>query len=141
MAHAGAQLVAGLAVQPGERVVVKTRFSAFFNTNLDSVLRWGVAPRPPMPSSAVAWQSIRFATTCRRMGVERVVLVGVQTPNCVRGTAWDAIALDYPQVTVLADATASATEEVQLANLSDMQRVHIDTPTVAQWVSELGPRI
>jgi nicotinamidase-related amidase len=58
----GAELVEGLAVQPGELVVSKKRFSAFFNTNLDALLR--------------------------RLGVLRVVLCGVQTPNCIRGTAW-----------------------------------------------------
>ena len=43
----------------------KTRFSAFFRTPLDSVLR--------------------------RLGTRTVVICGVQTPNCIRGTAWDAI--------------------------------------------------
>ena len=37
---AGAQLVAGLEVQAGDQVLVKTRFSAFFDTNLDRILRW-----------------------------------------------------------------------------------------------------
>lgn len=71
------------------------------------------------------------------MGVERLVICGVQTPNCIRGTAWDAIALDYPRVTVLCDATASASAEVQEANLHDMRRVSIDTPTVAEWAAQL----
>lgn len=35
---------------------------------------------------------------CRRLGVERVVIVGVQTPNCIRATAYDAISLDFRQV-------------------------------------------
>lgn len=109
---AGAALVAGLEVWPGERVVIKRRFSAFFDTELHRVLQ--------------------------RMGIQRVVISGVQTPNCIRGTAWDAIALDYPQVTVLSDGTASASEEVQAANLHDMRQVQIDTPTVAEWVAELG---
>jgi nicotinamidase-related amidase len=61
-----------------------------------------------------------------------VVLAGVQTPNCIRGTAWDAMSMDY-RVTVLADATAAATAEVQAANLRDMQAVQIRTPTVADW--------
>lgn len=108
----GAALVAGLDVLPGERVVVKRRFSAFFDTELHRVLQ--------------------------RMGIERVVICGVQTPNCIRGTAWDAIALDYPQVTVLSDATASASVEVQEANLHDMRQVKIDTPTVAEWSAQLG---
>lgn len=37
---------------------------------------------------------------------------GVQTPNCVRQTVFDAVALDYRSVTVLVDATAAATPEV-----------------------------
>jgi nicotinamidase-related amidase len=72
------------------------------------------------------------------MGVEDVVIAGVQTPNCIRGTAWDAIALDYPRVTVLADATASASDQVQQANLYDMRQVSIATPTVAEWAAQLG---
>ncbi|KAL4445816.1 hypothetical protein ABPG77_009015 [Micractinium sp. CCAP 211/92] len=109
----GAALVAGLEVQPGERVIVKKRFSAFFDTDLHRILQ--------------------------RMGIQRVVIAGVQTPNCIRGTAWDAIALDYPQVTVLSDGTASSSEEVQAANLYDMRHVKIDTPTVAEWSAQLGP--
>ena len=35
----GCALVEGLVVAAGERVLVKTRFSAFFATNLDLVLR------------------------------------------------------------------------------------------------------
>lgn len=35
----GAALVEGLAVADGERVLIKQRFSAFFQTELDLVLR------------------------------------------------------------------------------------------------------
>jgi len=41
------------------------------------------------------------------------------------------------QVTVLADATASQTEEVQAANLYDMRNIGVDTPTVAEWEQQL----
>ncbi|PSC67988.1 isochorismatase hydrolase family [Micractinium conductrix] len=108
----GAELVAPLATAPGERVVVKKRFSGFFQTELDMVLR--------------------------RRGVQRVTICGVQTPNCIRGTAWDAIALDYPCITVLADATASANAAVQEANLADMRAVAIYTPTVVEWAAQLA---
>ena len=57
--------LAPLAPQPGDRVVVKPRFSAFFNTNLDNVLR--------------------------RLGVGTVVLIGTTTPNCIRTTCYDEI--------------------------------------------------
>ena len=41
-----------------------------------------------------------------------VLSSGVQTPNCIRQTAFDAIALDYQPVTVVVDATAAATPDV-----------------------------
>lgn len=88
--------------QTCEIVIVKKRFSAFFQTHLDLVLR--------------------------RLGVRRLVLCGVQTPNCIRATAYDAVSLDY-DVAVLADATASATKEVQQANLYDMKNIGVRTWT------------
>jgi nicotinamidase-related amidase len=42
------------------------------------------------------------------------LFLGVQTPNCIRQTVYDALALDYPSVTVIADATAAATPDVQV---------------------------
>jgi nicotinamidase-related amidase len=44
------------------------------------------------------------------------VVAGVQTPNCIRATAFDAMALDY-RVAVLSDATAAKSSEVHEANL------------------------
>ena len=84
----GSELVDGLHPAPGEHVISKKRFSAF----------WGTAA----------------ASLLRRLGVGHVVLAGVQTPNCIRATAFDAVAEDFPAVSVLADATASASEEVQV---------------------------
>lgn len=107
----GRDLCGGLQRLPHEVEVVKKRWSAFFATPLDLILR--------------------------RMGVDRLVVCGVQTPNCIRATVYDAVSLDYPQVTVLADATASQTQSVQLANLLDMQNIGVDTPTAAEWVRQL----
>ena len=84
-----------LAPQPGDRVIVKPRFSAFFATQLDLVLR--------------------------RLGVGTVVLIGTTTPNCIRTTCYDAIALEYNTV-VLTDCCSSHTEEIQRVNLEDMAR-------------------
>uniref|UniRef100_A0A0D3F3K7 Isochorismatase-like domain-containing protein n=1 Tax=Oryza barthii TaxID=65489 RepID=A0A0D3F3K7_9ORYZ len=39
---------------------------------------------------------------------------GVQTPNCIRQTVFDAVALDYEKVTVIIDATAAARPEIHL---------------------------
>eukprot|EP00955_Chlamydomonas_euryale_P051092 354762-Chlamydomonas_euryale.AAC.14 len=63
------------------------------------------------------------AVVCRRLGVEHVALCGVQTPNCIRATAVDALGLDY-KVVVLSDATASKNEQVQENNLEGTHRRH-----------------
>ena len=58
----------------------------------------------------------------RRMDIRTVILAGTTTPNCIRTTCYDANALDY-NVVVLSDCTSSQTEEIQQANLSDMERM------------------
>ena len=87
---------APLAPQPGDRVIVKPRFSAFFNTNLDNVLR--------------------------RLDVGTVVLTGTTTPNCIRTTCYDALSLDY-NVAIIEDCTSSRTPAVQAANIEDMAHI------------------
>lgn len=74
-------------------VVTKTRWSAFFATGLDLLLR--------------------------RLHIHGIVLAGVQTPNCIRATAVDGLSLDY-ETFVLADATASQTTLIQESNLADL---------------------
>lgn len=82
-----------IAPHPGDRVIMKPRFSAFFGTQLDLILR--------------------------RLGVDTVVLAGTTTPNCIRSTCYDAMSLDY-NVVLLEDCTSSRTPEVQEANIEDM---------------------
>lgn len=82
----GAELVDGLVIKEDDYKLVKTRFSAFFNTHLHLYLQG--------------------------TGIGRLVITGVQTPNCIRQTVFDAVALDYQSVTVILDATAAATDEV-----------------------------
>ena len=45
-----------------------------------------------------------------------MILTGTTTPNCVRTTCYDAIALEYNAV-VLTDCCSSHTEEIQRVNL------------------------
>ncbi|XP_068653441.1 probable inactive nicotinamidase At3g16190 isoform X2 [Aristolochia californica] len=105
----GAELADGLVTKEGEYKLVKTRFSAFFATHLHSLLR--------------------------SSGIEDIVVVGVQTPNCIRQTVYDAVALDYKSVTVIIDATAAAAPEVHIANILDMRNIGVMTPTVQEWSS------
>lgn len=83
-------------VLPEDYVIVKPRFSAFFCTSLDLILR--------------------------RLKVERVLLAGTTTPNCIRTTCYDALSLDY-DVTVVSDCTSSVSAAVQASNLEDMARI------------------
>ncbi len=82
--------------RPEDYEIVKPRYSAFFQTSLDLLLR--------------------------RLGVDTVLLTGTTTPNCIRTTCYDAVSLDY-QVVVLADCCSSNTEEIQQANLLDMGNI------------------
>ena len=90
-----AAMPAEFGASEGDYHVVKPRYSAFFRTETDALLR--------------------------RLGVSRVILAGTTTPNCIRTSCYDAISLDY-DVTVLRDCTSSATDEIQRSNLADMER-------------------
>ncbi|KAF6164451.1 hypothetical protein GIB67_025277 [Kingdonia uniflora] len=105
----GAELVDGLVIKEGDYKLVKTRFSAFFSTHLHSFLQGN--------------------------GINSLVIIGVQTPNCIRQSVYDAVELDYKSVTVIIDATAAATREVHLANISDMRNIGVATPSLQEWCS------
>lgn len=108
----GALLVGdNLEIKPEDYVISKKRFSAFMYTHLESLLKHG-------------------------LGVGNIVLCGVQTPNCIRATAMDAIAMDFPRVTVLKDATASASQQIQDANLLDMRNIGVEIISTKEWIDQ-----
>lgn len=84
----------GLIRAEDEMVIVKPRWSAFFETGLNDVLK--------------------------SSGIDTVLLAGTTTPNCIRTTCYDAIAYDFRTI-VLARCTSSQTGEIQRANLEDMR--------------------
>ena len=65
----GAQLLSEIDVDPSDSIVIKKRYSAFFGTNLDSILD---------------------GLSCRK-----IVVAGVNTHACVRATVIDAYQRDY----------------------------------------------
>ena len=93
--------------------IVKPRYSAFFATELDLILR--------------------------RLGIKKLILAGTTTPNCIRTTCYDAISLDY-EVIVLRDCTSSKTPEIQRSNLRDMQAIGAEILDSAELISKL-PRV
>lgn len=110
-----AQAPEGLRPQPGDYTIIKPRWSAFFQTELDLILR--------------------------RLDVRTVILAGTTTPNCVRTTCYDAIALEYNTV-ILTDCCSSQTEDIQQANLADMERagaILLDSAAFADYGPDTVP--
>lgn len=82
-----------IAPLAGEKVVEKHRYSAFFGTDLEIVLR------------------------C--LGIEDLVIAGIMTNMCVESTARDAYYRDF-RVFIPADGTGSVTEEMHRASLLNL---------------------
>jgi ureidoacrylate peracid hydrolase len=76
----GVEIYQDLAPKPGEHVIKKHRYSGFFGTDLDIILR--------------EW------------GVDTVIISGTTTENCCHATARDAMFRNY-RVVFLSDATAA----------------------------------
>ena len=85
-----------LKPENGDYVIVKKKWSAFFRTELDLILR--------------------------RLRVDAVAITGTQTPNCIRATAYDADMNDFDTV-IIQDCISSKTSEVQEANIRDFINV------------------
>ncbi|MFZ4100031.1 MAG: cysteine hydrolase family protein [Chlamydiia bacterium] len=106
----GAEVIEELKPLSNELIVSKQRFSGFFQSDLLMLLT--------------------------RLGIESVVICGIQTPNCIRATAVDALAYDYA-VTLLDDAIAAQTPEVHKANLFDMANMGATIQSVDPWIDTL----
>jgi nicotinamidase-related amidase len=106
----GAEVIDELRPLEGECIVEKQRFSAFFQTGLELVLK--------------------------RLGVDALVVTGVQTPNCIRATVVDAIGYDY-NVVVVDDATNAATPEIHKSNLLDMENMGVRIMKTSELVEGL----
>lgn len=90
----GGEIIDSLAPRPGDYIILKRRYSAFFGTDLDATLR--------------------------EMNVSELILVGVCTNICVLYTAADARMLNY-KVTVIKDGVASFDEEAHKFALREME--------------------
>ncbi|HKX75966.1 MAG TPA: isochorismatase family cysteine hydrolase [Acidimicrobiia bacterium] len=89
----GAQIVPDLGPDEEELRIPKTRYSGFFETDLDQRLR--------------------------ELGVDHLILTGVVTNICVRSTAHDAFFRDY-RVTIPVECVAATSEREQDSTLYDL---------------------
>jgi nicotinamidase-related amidase len=117
----GVAIFPEIAPRDGEIVITKHRFSAFYGTDLEIILRG--------------------------LGVTTVVISGVTTENCCHATARDAFFRDF-QVVFLADATATknypdlgygslSAAEVQRATLVILARDTADVITTETFIARV----
>jgi len=81
----GTRPLSDLEVRPGDIILDKRRFSAFFKTDLDQTLR--------------------------TMGVDTVLVGGINTHFCVLATAFDAVCNDFYTI-ILEDLSAAFKKEI-----------------------------
>jgi ureidoacrylate peracid hydrolase len=91
----GAEFYAGISPLPTERIVIKHRYSAFINTDLNTVLK--------------------------ARNIQSVLVCGVATNVCVETTARDAYMYDY-YVTMIEDCSAAYEPKLHLGTLDNMRR-------------------
>jgi len=105
------ELVPALPPQPGDIVVSKPRYSAFFNTNFDSLLR--------------------------AKGIRSLVITGIATNVCVESTLRDGFFLEYFGV-ILHDATHHAGPDfIKKATLYNVERFFGWVSSVEEFRSAL----
>ncbi len=106
------ELVEALAPKPGDIVLPKTRYSGFFNSQLDSVLR--------------------------ARGIRNIVFVGIATNVCVESTLRDGFFLEYFGI-LLEDATHQAGPEfLQKASVYNVETFFGWVSTVADFCGSFG---
>lgn len=93
----GAEVIPELQLSPSDYIVPKRRYSGFFHTDMDLLLK--------------------------ELGVSAVIMTGLHTHMCVRHTSADAYQLGY-DVIVAKDATTSFTEEDYLSGLKYLHEVY-----------------
>ncbi len=108
----GSKVVSELRPIDGEYKIIKNRFSGFMQTELDFMLR--------------------------RLGVEEIIVCGIQYPNCIRATVFDGISLGY-NVTLIIDATGAKTKKIAEANIFDILNIGVNclkTTSVLELMKE-----
>ena len=91
----GAEFYEGISPRLTERVVIKHRYSAFINTDLNTVLK--------------------------ARSIQSVLVCGVATNVCVETTARDGYMFDY-YVTMIDDCSAAYEAKLHLGTLENMRR-------------------
>lgn len=108
----GAQVIPEIAPKKGDYVIPKRRYSAFFGTELDWLLR--------------------------ELGVQEVVLCGLHTHICIRHTSADAFFRGY-KVSVPEDCVESFTEQDHKSGLEYLKMAYkAEVSSAEVIISQIG---
>lgn len=110
------EIVSSLKPQDQDTIIDKNRYSAFYRTDLDTILRG--------------------------KGIEDVIICGILTNCCCETTARDAFMRDY-RVFFLSDATTAVAEELHIASLKNLAYgfAHIlDTDSLCRYLKYAATR-
>jgi ureidoacrylate peracid hydrolase len=110
----GAEVIAELTPRPDETVIVKHRYDAFYNTQLDTALRNVRGPG----------------------GVDTVIVVGTVTNICCESTARSAFMRDY-KVAFISDANGGLDDASHNATLEIIGKVFGRVMTTDELLAEL----
>ena len=109
----GVEIYPDLAPMPGEHVIKKHRYSGFFGTDLDIILREWVT--------------------------DTVIISGTTTENCCHATARDAMFLNY-RVLFLSDATATYDyPDCGFGPMANADVHHATLVILAAWTAHVMP--
>ena len=106
-----AELHEALTPGPGDRIITKRRYSAFFGTDLELLLRTS--------------------------GVQKIVIAGVCTNICCEATAHDAFFRDF-NIYFLLDGTGATDEEAHISTLRNIALCYGHVITVDQAIRGLN---
>jgi ureidoacrylate peracid hydrolase len=107
----GVEIHRALRPRKHEKIIWKHRYSAFYNTDLEIILRG--------------------------MGVTDLLITGVLTNVCCESTARDAFFRDF-RVFFLADATASSEPEFHIATLKNLAYAFAYVTTTDRMLKQIG---
>ncbi len=110
---AGAEIVPELAPLPGEHVIAKRRPSAFFRTDLETLLA--------------------------SLDVDTLIVAGTSMSGCVRATVVDAFSRDY-RTMVVRECVIDRLPEVLEANLFDVDAKYADAVSLEETLTYFSTR-
>ena len=107
----GAEIHPDIAPRPNEKVIYKHRYSAFYNTDLEIVLRG--------------------------LGITDLIISGVMTNICCESTARDAFFRDF-RIFFLADGTGSIADDLHLGTLRALAYAFAYVTTVKEIIKNIN---